>query len=365
MAAINAQEKHKLKKFVKDIENFRGRHTELVSVCVPSGYDLNKVINQLQQEQGTAVNIKSASTRKNVQDALEKMIQHLKLYKQTPPNGLAVYSGNVSEREGQSDVKVFAIEPPAPLNVRIYRCDKGFVLDPVRDMLEIKDVYGMIIMDRRDATIAILKGKAIIPLLKTHSEVPGKTRAGGQSAQRFARLREGAAKDHYKKVGEYVKEQFLTMENLKGILVGGPGPTKYDFVDGNYITNEVKKKIITIQDLSYTDDFGLNELLEKSEDVLADSEVKDERKIMTRFLETLATEPGKAEYGMDKVIEKIQMGAVEIVLISESLDDDSIEKIETEAEAFGSEVMILSLETREGAQLRDLGKVAAILRYTV
>lgn len=363
MAAINAQEKHKLKKFIKEIEDFRGRHTELVSVCVPQGYDLNKVINQLQQEQGTAVNIKSASTRKNVQDALEKMIQHLKLYKRTPPHGMAVYSGNVSEREGQSDVKVFAIEPPAPLNTRIYRCDKTFVLDPIRDMLEVKEVYGMIIMDRRDATIALLKGKVIIPLLKTHSEVPGKTRAGGQSAQRFARLREGAAKDHYKKVGEYVKEQFLTMDNLKGILVGGPGPTKYDFVEGNYITNEVKKKIITIQDLSYTDDFGLNELLEKSQDVLAEEEVIDEKKIMNRFLETLAVDPGKAAYGIAEVMEKIKMGAAEIVLISESLDDDSIEEVENEAENFGSEVKILSLETREGAQLRDLGKVAAILRY--
>jgi len=365
MAVINAQEKHKLKKFIKDLKNFRGRHTELVSVYVPAGYDLNKVTFQLAQEQGTAVNIKSASTRKNVVDALEKMLQHLKLYKRTPENGLAAFSGNVSEREGQSDVKVFSIEPPTPLNIRIYRCDKTFVLEHLENMLEIKEVYGMIIMDRRDATIAILKGKTIIPLLKTHSEVPGKTRAGGQSAQRFARLREGAAKDHYKKVAEYVKEQFLKMDNLKGILVGGPGPTKYDFVEGNYITNEVKKKIITIQDLSYTDDFGLQELLEKSQDVLAEEDVVNERKIMTRFLNTLAKEPNKTGYGFNDVINKLELGAVETVLISEILDDESIEILEKKAEEYGSKVEILSIETREGAQLRDLGKVAAILRYPV
>ena len=41
-------------------------------------------------------------------------------------------------------------------------------------------------------------------------------------------------------VGDLVKDQFLMMEGLKGIIVGGPGPTKYDFVEGGYITNEVK-----------------------------------------------------------------------------------------------------------------------------
>ena len=111
----------KLKRIVKELAVHRGRHTELVSVYVPAGYDLNKIINHLQQEQGTAENIKSSSTRKNVISALERMIQHLKLYKKTPEHGLAVFAGNVAEREGQHDVRVWAVEPPIPLNVRIYR----------------------------------------------------------------------------------------------------------------------------------------------------------------------------------------------------------------------------------------------------
>ena len=62
-------------------------------------------------------------------------------------------------------------------------------LDLLRDMLDIKEVYGLVVVDRRDAAIAYLKGKTIVPLLKTHSEVPGKTKAGGQSAARFCSLR--------------------------------------------------------------------------------------------------------------------------------------------------------------------------------
>ncbi|MBI2659097.1 peptide chain release factor aRF-1 [Candidatus Woesearchaeota archaeon] len=364
MALTEAQRFH-LKKFIKELENFRGRHTELVSVYIPQDYDLNKIINHLAQEQGTASNIKSASTRKNVTDALERMIQHLKLFKKTPANGLVVFSGNVAEREGQQDFKVWSIEPPVPLKTRIYRCDKEFVLDILRDMLEVKDVFGLVVMDRRDANIALLKGKTIVPLVKTHSEVPGKFKAGGQSAARFSRLIEGAAKDHYKKVAEYMKETFLNMEGLKGIIVGGPGPTKYDLVEGDFITNEVKKKIIAIKDLSYTGEFGLEELLEKSLDVLAQEDVSDEKKIVGRFLEMLATKQNMVSYGENEVMKKVKMGVVDIVLLSEDLSDEKIEEFEKAAQPVGTNIRIISTQTREGVQLRDLGKAAAILRYEV
>ena len=362
---LTESQKFHLKKFIKELEKYKGRHTELVSVYIPQDYDLNKIINHLSQEQGTASNIKSASTRKNVIDALERMIQHLKLFKRTPPDGLAVFSGNVAEREGQQDFKVWSIEPPVPLKTRIYRCDKEFVLDILRDMLEVKEVYGLVVMDRRDANIALLKGKTIIPLVKTHSEVPGKFKAGGQSAARFSRLIEGAAKDHYKKVADYMKETFLKMGGLKGIIVGGPGPTKYDLVEGDYITNEVKKKIIAIKDLSYTGEFGLEELLEKSQDVLAEEDVMEEKKIVSKFLEMLATKQNMVSYGEKEVMDKLKIGVVDILLLSEDLSDEKIEEFEKAAQPVGTSVRIISTQTREGVQLRDFGKVAAILRYEV
>ncbi len=361
--SLNEIERFHLKKFVKDLGKHRGRHTELVSVYIPAEYDLNKITNHLAQEQGTAENIKSTATRKNVISALERMLQHLKLFKRTPLNGLAVFSGNVSEREGQEDYQVFSIEPPVPLKIRIYRCDKEFVLEPLIEMLDIKDTFGLVVIDRRDANIAYLKGKAIIPLVKTHSQVPGKFKAGGQSAMRFSRLREGAAKEHYTKVGEYMKEQFLGNQNLKGIIVGGPGQTKYEFVDGNYITNELKKKIIAIKDLSYTEEFGLQELLDKSQDILAKEEIGEEKKIVNKFLEMLAVNERKVSYGESHVLKCLQHGAVDMLLLSEDLPDEKISQFEEEAKKMGTGIRIISTDTREGVQLRELGKIGAILRY--
>jgi len=360
---VTQKQKYDLKKFIKELSLHKGRHTELVSVYIPQGYDMNKIIYHLSQEQGTAENIKSAATRKNVITALEKMIQHLRLFKKTPEHGLAVFSGNISEQEGKQNFKVFSIEPPIPLKTRIYRCDKQFVLDLLEDMLETKEVYGLVVVDRRDANIAFLKGKTIIPLLKTHSHVPGKQRAGGQSAARFSRLREGAIKDHFKKVAEYIKEQFLGNKNLKGIIVGGPGPSKNDFVDGGYITTELKNKIITVKDIGYTGEFGLQELVDKSQDVLAKEDIAEEKKILGKFFELLSKKPGMAAYGEKDCMEKLKAGAVETLLISESFDDKKIEKFEEEAKEVSSKLKIISTETREGFQLKEMGGIAAILRY--
>lgn len=178
--AITIQQRLALKKLVNELKSHKAAHTEFVSVYVPQGYELSKIINHISEEQGTASNIKSTSTRKNVQAALERMIQHLRNFKRTPENGLAVFSGNVAAMEGKENFQVWSIEPPVPLNIRIYRCDKNFVTDILEDMMTEHRVYGLVVLDRRDAIIAILKGKTIVPLQKTHSEVPGKFKAGGQ-----------------------------------------------------------------------------------------------------------------------------------------------------------------------------------------
>lgn len=364
--AIEEKQQQKLKRIIKELSLHRGRHTELVSVYIPAGYDINKIIGHLQQEQGTAENIKSASTRKNVIAALEKMIQHLKLYPKTPEHGLAAFSGNVAEREGDLDVRVWSLEPPLPLNIRIYRCDKEFVLEPLKDMLEVKDVYALIVMDRREADIALLKGKRIVPIVSTQSNVPGKYKTGGQSAHRFEQNRELAAKEFYRRIADYMKDQLFPLgKELKGIIIGGPGPTKYEFIDTGNIITELKNKIIGVKDLSYTGDFGLHELVEKSQDLLASEQVAEEQKVMQRFLELLASKPGMVAYGKTEVEKSLDAGSVEILLLSESLDDETIDHFSEKGEKEGADVRIVSTETREGSQLADFGGIAAILRYEV
>jgi peptide chain release factor subunit 1 len=355
--------KHKLKKLLKRIESLSARHTELITVFVPPGYELQKKINQIEQEVGTASNIKSASTRKNVTEALEKMILLLRSIGKTPKNGLAAFAGNVAVREGDVDWFTDYIEPPMPLNQNLYRCDKKFITEPLHDMIASEDIYALVVLDRRDATLAILRGKAFKVIAKTHSEVPGKFKAGGQSAARFMRIREDAARDHYKKVSDLMKDQFLNLPGLKGIILGGPEVTVVDFLNQEYLTGDVQKKILGYKALSYTEEFGLQELLDRASDLLGEAEVAEEKKVMQRFFDLLNKRERMVDYGYDSVRKKLEAGMVDILLVSESLDETKAEELEEIAKRFGSTCTIVSVDTREGVQLQELGKVAAILRY--
>jgi peptide chain release factor subunit 1 len=224
----------------------------------------------------------------------------------------------------------------------------------------------MIVVDKREGDVALLKGKTIVPLSHSTSAVPGKHKSGGQSAARFERLRDGAAKEFYRRVADHAQEAFFPIRaNLKGILLGGPGGSKEEFLEQGELTQELKDKIIAIRDLSYTGDFGLHELLEKSEDVLAAEEVVEEKKAMQRFFGELSKSSGLAAYGRDAVLAATQMGAVDTLLLSESLSDEDIDYFSTEADKMRSKVLLVSLVTREGAQLKEMGKYAAILRYPV
>lgn len=386
----------------------------MVSLYISAGYEISKVAQQIRDEQGTASNIKSTTTRKNVLGALEKVSQHLTLFKQTPPNGLVIFCGNISEREGVSDIQLFSFEPLESLSVRVYRCDQEFVLEPLYDMLEAKEVYGLLIIERNEATIGLLKGKSIEMADNMTSGVQGKTRAGGQSAHRFERLREAADHEFRKRIGEHADRIFLDQENLVGILVGGPGHTKNKFLEGGFLHHELQKKVISIVDISYNGEYGLRELVDRAKDTLQDLELTQERNIVQHFLKQLVNDE-PVTYGEKEVRHALQIGAVDTVLLSEDLDwyritlvcevcnykeektlseeklrelkemlstmncpscgnmrlaieeeKELIEEFTEMAEATGADAELISTETEEGSQLmKAFGGIAALLRFKV
>ena len=362
---MDAKQAYKLRKLVNELKSKQGRHTELVSVYIPSGYNLNNVLNQLANEQGTASNIKSKSTRKNVTDALERAIQNLRLFKQTPDNGLALFSGNVSEREGVQDLQIWSVEPPEPIKTRIYQCDQKFVTEPLEDLIIPKDVYGLIAIDNKTATIATLKGDNYSIVKKLTSGYSGKHRAGGQSQRRFERVIREQSHEFKVKVGGKATDSFLQdVQNLKGIVIGGPAGTKNDFVDGDYLHHELKKKIIAVKDITYTDESGIRELVDKSQDVLAEVQMVHQKSLIQRFMKGLIHD-GNIAYGND-IKNALDAGAVETLLISENLPEEEIDSLYDAAKATNAGVEIVSDIFEEGFQLwNTFGGKAALLRFKI
>ena len=349
----------KLKKIVKHLKSIRGRHTELVSFYIPSGYSIHDAIDQIRQEQSTAENIKSKQVRKNVTGALERIIRHLQLYRQTPPNGLAVFCGNVSEREGDSDIVIWAIEPPEPVTVKLYWCDQVFRLEPLEEMMKEKEIYGILCLDKNEADIALLKGKKIETAAHLESIVPGKTRAGGQSAARFSRIREGLKHDWFKRVGEVANKTFGN-KDIIGILVSGPGPIKEEFLKGNFLFDSIKKKIIGVVDTSYTGEPGLHETIERGQEYIKEASVTKEKNLLKEFFSELQ-KGGQVVYGKEQTLKALRQGAVEVLLVSE--DEPNVESLEEECKNYGTRFEAISTDTREGQQFKLLGGYGGFLRY--
>lgn len=393
--------KFKLRKLLKHLSAIKGRHTELVSVYVPAGYSLHDITNQLRQEQSTSENIKSKTVRKNVTSALEKIMRHLQLYKKTPENGLAIFCGNMPEKE---TIELVTIEPPEPVKIKMYWCDQRFVLEPLEDMIAEKEIYGVMCLDRSEVDIGLLVGKKLEPAIHLESIVPGKTRAGGQSAARFDRVREGLLNDWLKQVGEAANKFFEEHKELIGILLGGPGPIKELFLKEDYMHADVKKKILGTVDTSYTGEYGLNETIERGKELIKEATVLREKKLIQKFFEELKKPHGLVVYGMQNVVDAIEKGAVDIVIVSERLETieveyecacgtrkkfvtqfekskqvcetcnqlmrilgekDIIDAIIDIADNYGSKVEVVSADTPEGRQFFELGGVGALLRYGI
>ncbi|MCK4455184.1 MAG: peptide chain release factor aRF-1 [Thermoplasmata archaeon] len=399
--------RYKFKRDLERIRDARGRGTELISLYVPPDRQISDAMSYLRNEYSQSSNIKSKGTRKNVMAAIESIMSRLKVYKRPPENGVVFFIGHKSVSADQTQMVQFVLEPPEPTPTFLYRCDSEFFVEPLLQMLEEKDTYGLIVIDRSEATVGFLRGRRVELVKNIQSLVPSKHSKGGQSARRFERLIEIAAHEFFTKVGNLANEAFLSEEGLDGILVGGPGATKDFFASKDYLHHELRKKLINTFDTGYTDEYGLRELVEKAQNALSDLDLMREKRLIDRLLrEIKKPDAGLAVYGEDHVREALKLGAVDTLLLSEGIERkrldyicgscgakeslsvdsvppnkkcgscgegmvldeefDLLEDIYNEAEAAGAKVEIVSTDSEEGQLLlKAFGGYAGILRYRV
>ncbi len=318
------KEEYSIKRELKRLSSIRGSGTELISIYVPPDSQISDMIGTLRDEHGQSGNIKSKTTRQNVQSAIEKIMQYLKLYKNPPKNGMAVFCGNISNVQAKPDIELFSIEPPQPIKSRIYRCDSQFLLDPLLDQMEAKELYVLLVMDGRDATIAVLRGTNVTVEQKIRSFAHAKVRKGGQSAARYERAISESINDYYKSVGDAVNVVFekYGFAKILGLVVGGPGPTKDNFAKAKVLNYQVK--VLGVFDTGYTDEsMGVNELLERSKELLKEQAAVQERRVMERFLSEVARN-GLATSKYDNVKNALLNNNVSRLILSDEIELTSV-----------------------------------------
>ena len=410
---------YKAYKFEKELTELKEKEspdgsTCLISLYVPPNRAISDFVQELSDEVGTATNIRSKFTQKNVVSALRNVIGKLRLYgHKAPPSGLAIFSG-VTGDSGHKDFKLesHVFEPKEPISRKMYVCDNRFHVEHLIEKLMEKDVFALLAIDSAKATIATLKGDTIKILKSTRSGAAKKHRKGGQSSVRYARLRVEAIERYLKRVSEEMKQFFIedAKFELKGVIIGGPGQIKDKIVD--HFDNRLKEKVVGIKDLGYGgDEGGVNELVANSEDILEGIAIMEEKQLVQKFKDALIE--GKANYGEQQVRDNLLMGAVEILLLSEEVNQKRViftcenckntiektlkpgevkdflsnnQKIQCSeckaanwsyividlildlgnlAEKSNTQVEIISSKTEEGRQIQSFGGICVILRYRI
>ncbi|MEX2718085.1 MAG: peptide chain release factor aRF-1 [Candidatus Sigynarchaeum springense] len=323
---------YKVKRDLEILKSKHGFHTELISLYIPPSRPLATVIGYLRNEISESSNIKSKSTRQMVTDAITSLIARLKIIsdsKVQSETGFILFDGFIpvhgpgSEKEEQ-----YVIIPPEPVRTFIYHCASEFLTGPLEEMLVDKSTIGIISIERNESAIGTLRGKHVQILDVMTSGIHGKHRAGGQSQHRFERLIEEAAREFYKRVGDHANTIFGEIKELDGILIGGPGLTKQEFLEGPFMRDELKAKVLKpLIDTDGGGETGVRSLLYKAQDLLRDTEFMKERKVIDKFMDHVARDTGLIIYGLRETIDALNNSAVEVLLLSEGLNKVRVSRV--------------------------------------
>ena len=399
----------KIKKLIKSLESMKGNGTSMISLIIPSKGQISLTNRMLTEEYGTATNIKSRVNRLSVLSAITSAQQRLKLYKQTPPNGLVIYSGTITTDEGKEKKVNFDIEPFKPITRSLYKCDNKFHVKYLLDLLVVDEKYAFIIMDGNGCLYSILSGNNKEILQQFSVDLPKKHGRGGQSALRFARLRLEARHNYLKKVCElannlYLKENKAT---IQGVFLAGSAELKNQMLECDAFSPVLKAIVIKSIDISYGGLNGLNQAIELASTDLKNVDLMKEKKILANFYEQISKDTGLYFFGINDTIYALEMGAIEKLIVYEDLElvrqelkntkegttsvvfvdpkkDNSkiyinegvnldiinemelVEWFSINYKNFGAELILVSDKSQEGTQfVRGFGGLGGILRWEV
>ncbi|MFX0188955.1 MAG: peptide chain release factor aRF-1 [Candidatus Hodarchaeota archaeon] len=406
---------YKTKKLLELLKSKKGFHTELISLYIPHDRKLSDITNYLKNEISESQNIKSKLTRKNVLDSISTLMGQLKNIKEVPDNGLVMFSGAIPQNNtpGTEKNELFIVNPPDKIKTFRYHCASEFLLSPLEEMLIPKETYGLLVIGRKKSAVGYLRGNHVEIVRDFTSGIHGKHRAGGQSQRRYERLIEEGEKRFYRRISDEINKLFLNIEDLNGIFIGGPGPSKEKFVNDESLDYRLRDKILEVVDLGYSGSEGIRALIEKVKEKIEDVKYIREKLVMQRFMNEISNDTGLATYGLEEVQKALSYSAVDTLILSEKLDsyraklkcsncgymefrtvrehelanlesiiqekscpecnsntfnivdkNSIIEELGEIAQTSGTYIEILSSETEEGEMLYNtFGGIVAILRY--
>lgn len=355
--------RQRLKRKIEQLKAYQGRHSSFTTIYIPPTKNLTDVTSFVRTELAGADNIKSKTNRKNVADNLTAILSELTKLNTLPENGLAFFFG-IEEVGGTGREIREIIIPPSPISQFIYQCGREFITDELEAMTVPKSLIVIVLIEGGKVTIGYLRGKHMELVRDEDFYIIGKTRAGGQSANRYLRIREEKMVEFFRHVSKMLTELLVdNIENVDAIVLGGNTIRCLEFLDKGELDYRIRAKIAeTIIPVSVVDETGLFQAMKEASRVLKETEIYAERQAWDNFMGDLMKGLNTVTYGKKEVLEALKLARVGTILITEELANQ-MDDIYDEATTYNSEILVFSNQTESGAQLKSFGGIAARLRW--
>jgi len=259
----------------------------------------------------------------SVQSAITSTREKLKLYRTTPENGLILFCGVILMDDNKTEKKItLDIEPFRPAMAFMYRCENKFHSSALNYLLEDDERFGFIIVDGGGALFATLQGNVRNILQKIVVELPKKHGRGGQSANRFARLREEKRHTYVCKVAELAVANFIVNDkvNVKGIVFAGSADFKSVIQQSDRFDKRLQAAIVGTFDVSYGGENGLNQAITQSADTLSNVRFVEEKRMISKFFEEISLDTGMIVFGVHDTMKALEASAIKVIMIFEDIE---------------------------------------------
>ena len=329
-----------------------------------------------------------------MQSAIKSLQQRLKrLDSRNPPtNGWAVFSGWTKE-SGQITVE---LAPAGPVKSVIYRCSNEFFLGPIEELVadaETEEQFGILVVDGNGALFAVLQGMSRRVLQEITVELPTGHRRGGQSQNRFARLRDEKVHRYLRQVAELAIKHYTKdgLPVIGGLVLAGPTDLKDRLLGHSTFPRCLADVLLKSVDLAHGGRRGLAQAVEESLEVIGSKRLKDEMQMLETFFESVERGTDMSCFSARDTMEALYMGAVKTLIVSETLDvrcrelpdgvvnytsgasdsDKGDEKslqdwLFDNYQKFGCQLQIVSDQSSQGVQFqRGYGGIGATLRWQI
>jgi len=143
----------------------------------------------------------------------------------------------------------------------LYLCDNKFHTEALQELLESDSKFGFIVMDGNGTLFGTVAGNTRDVVHKFTVDLPKKHGRGGQSALRFARLRDEKRHNYVRKVAELAVQHFITADkvNVTGLVLAGSADFKTELSLSDMFDQRLAAKVIKVVDVSYGGENGFNQ----------------------------------------------------------------------------------------------------------